>query len=108
MKKIIFTLCATFIALSTMAQGRLQKRLQGNPKIDSLVSKRLRNASPGAEKRDVDAFKALRTSFFYCVLFQRRFFQKASHTGAAPVRLLFGTRKPPAEHSAPGGRFYPG
>jgi hypothetical protein len=38
MKKIIFTLCATFIALSTMAQGRLQKRLQGNPKIDSLVS----------------------------------------------------------------------
>ena len=38
MKKIIFTLCATFIALSTMAQGTLQERMQGNPKIDSLVS----------------------------------------------------------------------
>ena len=38
MKKITFTLCATFIALSTMAQGTLQERMQGNPKIDSLVS----------------------------------------------------------------------
>lgn len=38
MKRITFALCAACIALSTMAQGTLQKRLQGNPKIDSLVN----------------------------------------------------------------------
>lgn len=38
MKRITFALCATFISVGTMAQGTLQKRLQGNPKIDSLVS----------------------------------------------------------------------
>jgi hypothetical protein len=38
MKRIAFALCATFISVGTIAQGTLQKRLQGNPKIDSLVS----------------------------------------------------------------------
>ena len=38
MKRITFALCFTFISLCTMAQGTLQKRLQGNPKIDSLTS----------------------------------------------------------------------
>ena len=38
MKRITWALCAAIIALSTMAQTTLQKRLQGNPKIDSLVS----------------------------------------------------------------------
>ena len=37
MKRIAFALCAISISLSTMAQGTLQERLQGNPKIDSLV-----------------------------------------------------------------------
>lgn len=39
MKRITFALCAILISLSTMAQGTLQERLKGNPKIDSLVSK---------------------------------------------------------------------
>ena len=38
MKRITFALFATFIAVGTMAQVTLQKRLQGNPKIDSLVN----------------------------------------------------------------------
>ncbi|SNU05722.1 hypothetical protein SAMN06298211_11626 [Prevotellaceae bacterium MN60] len=38
MKRITFALCFTFISLCTMAQGTHQKRLQGNPKIDSLIS----------------------------------------------------------------------
>ena len=38
MKRITFTLCFTFISLCTMAQGTHQKRLQGNPKIDSLIN----------------------------------------------------------------------
>lgn len=38
MKRLLFALCATFIALNMMGQGTLQKRLQGNPKIDSLVN----------------------------------------------------------------------
>ena len=38
MKRTVFALCAIIIALSTMAQGTIQQRLQGNPKIDSLVS----------------------------------------------------------------------
>ena len=37
MKRIAFALCATCISLCTMAQGTLLKRLQGNPKIDSLA-----------------------------------------------------------------------
>ncbi len=37
MKRIAFALCATIVSLSTMAQGTLLKRLQGNPKIDSLA-----------------------------------------------------------------------
>jgi len=37
MKRLIFALCATVVSLSTMAQGTLLKRLQGNPKIDSLA-----------------------------------------------------------------------
>ena len=37
MKRIAFALCAISISLSTTAQGTLQERLQGNPKIDSLV-----------------------------------------------------------------------
>ena len=39
MKRITIALCATFLSLSSLAQGTLQQRLQGNPKIDSLVSK---------------------------------------------------------------------
>ena len=39
MKRITFALCIILISLSTMAQGTLQERLKGNPKIDSLVSK---------------------------------------------------------------------
>ena len=38
MKRIALALCATIVSLSTTAQGTLLKRLQGNPKIDSLVS----------------------------------------------------------------------
>ena len=38
MKRITFALCFTFLSLCTMAQGTRQKRLQGNPKIDSLIS----------------------------------------------------------------------
>jgi len=38
MKRITFALFAAFIAVGTMAQVTLQKRLQGNPKIDSLVN----------------------------------------------------------------------
>ncbi len=38
MKRTVFALCATIIALSTSAQGTIQQRLQGHPKIDSLVS----------------------------------------------------------------------
>ena len=37
MKRIAFALCATIVFLSTMAQGNIEKRLPGNPKIDSLV-----------------------------------------------------------------------
>ena len=37
MKRIAFALCATIVSLCTMAQGTLLKRLQGNPKIDSLA-----------------------------------------------------------------------
>ena len=37
MKKITLALCAAIIALSTTAQGTIQKRLRGNPKVDSLV-----------------------------------------------------------------------
>ena len=37
MKRIALALCATIVSLSTTAQGTLQERLQGNPKIDSLV-----------------------------------------------------------------------
>ena len=37
MKRIAFALCAISISLSTTAQGTLQERLQGNPKIDCLV-----------------------------------------------------------------------
>ena len=37
MKRIVFALCATIVSLSTTAQGTLLKRLQGNPKIDSLA-----------------------------------------------------------------------
>ena len=37
MKRIAFALCATIVSLSTTAQGTLLKRLQGNPKIDSLA-----------------------------------------------------------------------
>ena len=39
MKRITFALCIILISLSTVAQGTLQERLKGNPKIDSLVSK---------------------------------------------------------------------
>ncbi|MBO4810092.1 MAG: hypothetical protein J5552_00835 [Prevotella sp.] len=39
MKRIVFALCAIFVFLGTMAQGNIEKRLQGNPKIDSLVNK---------------------------------------------------------------------
>ena len=38
MKRIVFALCATIISLSTTAQGNLEKRLQGNPKVDNLVN----------------------------------------------------------------------
>ena len=38
MKRIVFALCAISIPLSTMAQGTLEKRLQGNPKVDNLVN----------------------------------------------------------------------
>ena len=38
MKRIAFALCATIVSLSTMAQGTLLKRLQSNPKVDSLVN----------------------------------------------------------------------
>lgn len=38
MKRTVFALCATIISLSTLAQGTIQQRLQGHPKIDSLVS----------------------------------------------------------------------
>ena len=38
MKRIVFALCAISISLSTMAQGNLLKRLQGNPKVDNLVN----------------------------------------------------------------------
>jgi hypothetical protein len=38
MKRITLALCAAIIFLGAMAQGLLQKRLQGNPKIDSLVN----------------------------------------------------------------------
>ena len=38
MKRTVFALCATFIALTIMGQGTIQQRLQGHPKIDSLVS----------------------------------------------------------------------
>ena len=38
MTRTVFALCATIIALSTTAQGTIQQRLKGNPKIDSLVS----------------------------------------------------------------------
>lgn len=38
MKRTAFALCAILIALSTSAQSTIQQRLQGNPKIDSLVS----------------------------------------------------------------------
>lgn len=38
MKRIVFALCAISISLSTMAQGTLEKRLQGNPKVDNLVN----------------------------------------------------------------------
>ena len=37
MKRIAFALCATIVSLSTTAQGTLLKRLQGNPKVDSLA-----------------------------------------------------------------------
>lgn len=37
MKRITFSLCATLVSLCTMAQGNMEKRLVGNPKIDSLV-----------------------------------------------------------------------
>ena len=37
MKRLVFALCATFASLSMMAQGNIEKRLAGNPKIDSLV-----------------------------------------------------------------------
>jgi len=39
MKRIVFALCAISISLSTTAQGNLEKRLQGSPVVDSLVSK---------------------------------------------------------------------
>lgn len=38
MKRTVFALCAILIALCTSAQGTIQQRLQGHPKIDSLVS----------------------------------------------------------------------
>ena len=38
MKRITFALCAIIIALSTTAQETIQQRLQGHPKIDSLVT----------------------------------------------------------------------
>ena len=38
MKRIALALCATIVSLSTTAQGTLEKRLQGNPKIDILVN----------------------------------------------------------------------
>ena len=38
MKRIAFALCATIVSLGTTAQGTLLKRLQGNPKVDNLVS----------------------------------------------------------------------
>ena len=38
MKRTVFALCATVIALSATAQGTIKQRLQGHPKIDSLVS----------------------------------------------------------------------
>lgn len=38
MKRIALALFATIVTLGTLAQGTLQKRLQGNPKIDSLMS----------------------------------------------------------------------
>jgi len=37
MNRIAFTFCVACISLSTMAQGTLLRRLQGNPKIDSLA-----------------------------------------------------------------------
>ena len=37
MKRIAFALCATIVSLSAVAQGTLLRRLQGNPKIDSLA-----------------------------------------------------------------------
>ena len=38
MKRTVFSLCATIISLCASAQGIIQQRLQGHPKIDSLVS----------------------------------------------------------------------
>ena len=38
MKRTAFSLCAILIALSTSAQGIIRQRLQGHPKIDSLVN----------------------------------------------------------------------
>ena len=38
MKRIALALCATIVSLSTTAQGTLEKRLQGNPKVDNLVN----------------------------------------------------------------------
>ena len=38
MKRIAFALCATIVSLGMTAQGTLLKRLQGNPKVESLVN----------------------------------------------------------------------
>ena len=37
MKRIAFVLCAILVSLCTLAQGNIEKRLVGNPKIDSLL-----------------------------------------------------------------------
>ena len=38
MNRIALALCATIVSLSTTAQRTLEKRLQGNPKVDNLVN----------------------------------------------------------------------
>ena len=38
MKRTVFALCAIIVSLYATAQGTIQQRLQGHPKIDSLVS----------------------------------------------------------------------
>ena len=86
MKRIAFTFCAVIVSLCTMAQGTLLKRLQGNPKIDSLAIYAYNIGSPVPEVTYSYDGKYHKTVNIHCTLTND--FQPTPKTGDPKKDLI--------------------